>query len=200
MPALPDGPVKINPSGELSAELDKIIQATSSPAVRGNLEQYRRMVADYENAVERREDTETINGLRSLLHDIEGQRNAGARFGYLNLIMQQPGADDPTVSERNRQSLRDWKIVLNNMTNNYKEGSSNILKKTQGKNFTSYFGQLRDEYKANDLYSRHMLQNLAVLEKHLRQIQNRGADGLSRESIWKDVLQEKMFKTVMETR
>ncbi|MDR2056241.1 MAG: formylglycine-generating enzyme family protein [Desulfovibrio sp.] len=196
-PAPADGVVKINPSGELAAELDKIIQATSSPVVKGNLEQYRRMVADYESAAERREDTEILNGLRSLLHHIEGQRNAGARFSYLNLIMQQPGADNPAVMERNRQSMRDWKIVLNNMTNNYKEGLSNILKKARGENFAPYFAQLRGEYNSDDLYSRHMRENLTALEKHLQRIRLQGLGHLSREAIWKDVIQEKTLKAVM---
>jgi formylglycine-generating enzyme required for sulfatase activity len=199
-PAAADGVVRINPSGELAAELDKIIQAASSPVVKGNLEQYRRMVADHESAAERREDAEILNGLRSLLYHIEGQRNAGARFSYLNLIMQQPGADNPAVMERNRQSMRDWKIVLNNMANNYKEGLSNILKKAHGGNFAPHFAQLRNEYNADDLYSRHMRENLAALEKHLQQIRLRGPENLSRESIWKDVIQEKTLKAVMEIR
>jgi hypothetical protein len=199
-PAPEDGIVKINPSGELAAELDKIIQATSSPVVKGNLEQYRRMVADYESAAERREDAEILSGLRSLLYHIEGQRNAGARFSYLNLIMQQPGADNPAVMKRNRQSMRDWKIVLNNMTNNYKEGLSNILKKAHGGNFAPYFAQLLKEYNSDDLYSRHMRENLAALEKHLQQIRLQGLDNLSKEAIWRDVIQEKTFKAVMEIR
>jgi hypothetical protein len=199
-PALPDGAVKINPSGELAAELDKIIQATSSPVVKDNLEQYRRMVADYESAAERREDAEILSGLRSLLYHIEGQRNAGARFSYLNLIMQQPGADNPAVTERNRRSMRDWKIVLNNMTNNYKEGLSNILKKARGGNFAPYFAQLRNEYNSDDLYSRHMRENLAALEKHLQQIRLRGLKSLPGEAIWKDVIQEKTLKAIMKVR
>jgi hypothetical protein len=199
-PAPADGAVKINPSGELAAELDKIIQATASSVVKGNLEQYRRMVADHERAAERREDAEVLSGLRSLLYHIEGQRNAGARFSYLNLIMQQPGADSPAVMERNRRSMRDWKIVLNNMTNNYKEGLSNILKKAYGGNFAPYFGQLRNEYNSDDLYSRHMRENLAALEKHLQQIRLRGPESLSRETIWKDVIQEKTLRAVMEIK
>jgi hypothetical protein len=199
-PAEQDNAVKIDTKGALSAELEKIIRSTSSPLVRQNLEQYRRMVVDYENAVERREDAEILNGLRSLLHHIEGQRNAGARFGYLNLIMRQPGADDPTVTARNRQSMRDWKLVLNNMTNSYKEGLANILKKTGGRDFTPYFAQLHKEYASDDLYSKHMQQNLTALQKHIRQIREWGTDKLSRENIWKDVFQDVMFKTVMEAK
>ncbi|MDR2574545.1 MAG: formylglycine-generating enzyme family protein [Desulfovibrio sp.] len=199
-PALADSPVKIDPSGELTAELNKIIQATASPVARGNLEQYRRMVTDYENAVERREDAEILSGLRSLLYHVEGQRNAGARFSYLNLIMQQPGADNPAVRERNRQSMRDWRTVLNNMTNNYKEGLSHLLKKARDRDFSSYFAQLRSEYTTDDLYSRHMIENLAALEKHLRKVRLRSLDGLSKEDIWRDVIQEKTLKSIMEIK
>ncbi|MDR1777817.1 MAG: formylglycine-generating enzyme family protein [Desulfovibrio sp.] len=199
LPNLVDGAVKVNPSGELTAELDKIIRAASSPVVKDNLEQYRRLVADYENAVERREDAEILNGLRSLLYHIEGQRNIGARFSYLTMIIRQ-GAGDPVVKRQGEQSMKDWKSVLNNMTNNYKEGLSNILKKARGRNLGFHFAQLRNEYTSDDLYSKHMLENLACLEKHLKQTQLRGTNSLSGEMVWKDVMPPKTFQTVMDIK
>ncbi|MDR1490376.1 MAG: formylglycine-generating enzyme family protein [Desulfovibrio sp.] len=189
-----DKAVKINSSGGLANELEKIIQAAGSSVVRNNLEQYRRMVLDYEKALEREHDEALLNRLRSVLYQIEGLRSFAVRFAFLDRAIQD--VNDQQYKRKYLDTMTEYKLLLSNNTNNYKDELAALAKAARA-DIERHCASLRNEYKGNDLHSQHMRENLDNFLKHLERARSKGTGGLAKESIWKDVIYEGTLKLIM---
>ncbi|MDR3175860.1 MAG: formylglycine-generating enzyme family protein [Desulfovibrio sp.] len=189
-----DSAVKINPSGGLAAELEKIIRAAGSPVVKNNLEQYRRMVLDYEKALEREHEDALQNRLRAVLYQIEGLRSIAVRFAFLDRVIQD--VNDPQYKRKYLDTMAEYKLLLANNTNNYKDELAALAKVARA-DIERHCVYLRSEYKGSDLHSQHMLENLDNLLKHLERVRSKGTGGLAKESIWRDVIYEGTLKLIM---
>ncbi|MDR2745606.1 MAG: formylglycine-generating enzyme family protein [Desulfovibrio sp.] len=189
-----DKAVKINPSGELAAELEKIIRAAGSPVVRNNLEQYRRMVLDYEKALEREQDEALLNRLRAVLYQIEGLRSIAVRFAFLDRAIQE--VNDPQYKRKYLDTMAEYKQLLANNTNNYKDELAALAKVARA-DIERHCASLRNEYKGSDMHSQHMQENLDNLLKHLELARSKGTGALTKENIWKDVIYEGTLKLIM---
>ncbi|MDR0828437.1 MAG: formylglycine-generating enzyme family protein [Desulfovibrio sp.] len=188
-----DDAVKINPAGKLASELEKIMAATASPLVRSNLEQYRRMVLDYEKALEREQDGALLNKLRSLLYQIEALRSIGVRFAFLDKSLKE--IKDTQSRRKFLDTMEEYKAVLTNNTNNYKNELVELARAAQA-DIERHSASLFSEYKGRDLHSQHMRENLDNLRKHLEQVKRKGAGNLSKEDIWRDVIYEGTLKII----
>jgi formylglycine-generating enzyme required for sulfatase activity len=213
-----DTAVRVDPAGRLVSELDKIIRASASSVVRGNLEQYRRMLTDFETALDRREDAALLTDLRSSLYQIELQRSMAARFSVLHSLLRMHekevkmkiesltvGKKTKEISENKKifdemkgkyiEGMNMCKLGLINGTNYYKEFLSKLVEYPQD-SIDRHYNTLRTEYKGDDLNSKHMRENIGFLRNHIRIFREKGVRGIDKEKIWKDIIRENILKAM----
>ncbi|MDR3363313.1 MAG: formylglycine-generating enzyme family protein [Desulfovibrio sp.] len=202
-----DRPVRLDASTNLLTELEKIIQATGSPVVKENLTQYRRMVTDRENALARQRDEALLNRLRSLIYQLESQRNIAYRIYTLNSVVVEAGEKSKKLNAQEKELIqqksaqakslmKDFKYSLTNTTNNYRLELLELVKFAQS-DLERRLSELNMEYQGEDMLSRHSRENLANLQKHLAKVRAGGANSLPVSNIWQDVIVQPTLKVVM---
>ena len=194
-PAQQDNAVKVNPSGNLVPELEKILQATSSPVVKGNLEQYRALVSDYESAIDRQRDEALLTTMRSILYQVEALRSIAVRFIMLNNMLQNKKDMSKEVQQKVRDNMDEYREVLSSATNNYKNELGKLIKISPA-TVQRHGDVLLHEYRGKDLNSKHMLENLKNFQKHMALVRSKGVSALTKDGIWADVFLPDTLKII----
>ncbi len=202
-----DAPVKINTTGSLLSELDKIIDSTASPTVRENLGKYRSMVTDNLSASSRRREEIILDATRSALFQAELIVSMAYRLRKTTTdtkeaqkkLTELVKIDKAAASQLQSQLttadafMKELRVILGNCVNKYKQDLENLTKESP-ENLERQFAVLRMEYGSGDLLGKHMRQNLEALQKHLAQVRQKGIGSLSREQIEKDIIPEVLRK------
>lgn len=195
-PAKADTVVKVNPSGKLATELEKILEATASPVVRDNLEQYRALVSDHESALDRQRDEALLTTSRSVLYQIESLRSIALRFVMLDKLIKDNKDMSKEMKQKVYDSMDEYKIMLGNATNNYKDELSKLVK-LPAADVERHATVLAREYAGKDMHSEHMRQNLQNFRKHLAQARAKGMSSLTKQGIWQDVIYGDALKIIL---
>ena len=180
--------VKLNPEGNPLVELDKVVGAASSDAMRGNLTQLRALIEDMNSAQERQRDETLSNSIRSNLYQMESLRSFGYRYWVL---YDKVTREKKTLSKSDAAALNGamsefFKLLLT-ATNFYKSGVDSLAK-VPAETLKRHFTQIQKEFAGEDLLSKHMRQNLETLSKHIAQARTKGVGSLDKKQICLDIL------------
>lgn len=195
-PSKTDNAVKVNPSGKLAAELEKILEATASPVVRNNLEQYRALVSDHESALDRQRDDALLTTARSVLYQVESLRSIALRFVMLDKLIKDNKGMSKELKKKVYDSMDEYIVMLGNATNNYKDELGKLTKLPSAA-VERHCTVLAREYAGKDMHSEHMRENLANFRKHLAQARAKGIGSLTKKGIWQDVIYESTLKIIL---
>ena len=183
-----DLPVKIDPSGTLLSELDKVIAGASSRTVKDNLAKYRSMVADNLAAEERRHGEESMNVVRFALFDAEAVTNLAYRIRKTERDL------DESKPKMNREQIVRFEAqfkelidIFGSTVNRYKQGLESLSKESPAA-LNGHYAVIRKEYAGSGLLDKHMRHNLDALEKHLLQIRGKGIGALSKKQVVNDIV------------
>jgi len=194
-----DVPVKIDPSGTLLSELDKVIAGASSNTVKDNLAKYRSMVADNLSAAERQRGEISMNLVRVALFDAEAVTNFAFRIFKTEWDLDETkkeikGMKDKEEARINREKIPGFEDGLKklieiyiSLINRYKQGLETLSKESAA-DLNRHYAVIRKEYASDSLLDKHMRANLDALEKHLVQVRSKGVGSLARKQLAKDIV------------
>ena len=166
--------------------------------MQANLHKIRAMLADRQSAQERQRVAVQENTARALLYQAETLRGFAFRYFYLHGKMQDylaKNRDKDTTKARQlfQEQLDEYYQLLLTAANYYKS----TLGRVSGVNpaeQTRIMDQFRQEYSADDTLSRHMRENIAKVEKHLKTARNRGVDALGQKQVCRDIIPSEHLK------
>ena len=187
-----DTPVRIDPSGTLLSELDKVIEGASSRTVKDNLAKYRSMVADNLAASERLHGEVSMNAVRVALFDAEAIVNLAYRMLRTIWDLQDALAKKlkPTPQQMDfRKGLNDIFVIS---VNRYKQDLE-ALSKVSRDALKGHFAVIRKEYAGGGLLNDHMRRNLDALEKHLDQVRQHGIGSFTKEQLAQDIVPKTLW-------
>ena len=182
--------LKIDPTGDLLAELDRVTDATSSSVVRANLAQLRAMVTEHNRALARQHEDFLESLIRSTLYQAETIRAFAFRYVEITKMINEI-RDDPNFSAAQRKKAEDMRLgyyrVLLTAANQYKSQLRRILQ-AKPEQIKQILTQVTQEYGGSGPLDRHMTQNSQTLGRHLSLARSRGVDVLSQGQICKDII------------
>jgi len=187
-----DAPVRIDPSGTLLSELDKVIAGASSRTVKDNLAKYRSMVADTLSAADRQRGEISMNAVRVALFDAEAMVNLAYRMLRTDWDFQEVADKKlkPTPKQiAFRKGLKDIFVIS---INRYKQDLE-VLSKESPTALNGHFAVIRKEYAGDGLLNDHMRRNLDILEKHLAQVRQKGIGSFSKKQLALDVVPKALW-------
>lgn len=187
-----DAPVKIDPSGTLLTELDKVIQGASSLTVKDNLAKYRGMVADNISAADRQRGEVSMSVVRFALFNAEAIVNLAYRIGQTEWDYQKAKGNEKiklTREEINKYEtfIKELKVIFVSAINRYRHDLEALAKESPD-TLERHYSIIRREYAGSGLLDKHMRANLDALEKHLDQIRRKGVGSFSKQQIAKDIV------------
>ena len=193
----PQTPAAVNTQGDPISELDRLA-ASAEPEMQANLHKIRAMLADRQSAQERQRVAAQENTARALLYQAETLRGFAFRYFYLHGKMQDylaKNRDKDTTKARQlfQEQLDEYYQLLLTAANYYKS----TLGRVSGVNPSEQvriMDQFRQEYSADDTLSRHMRENIAKVEKHLKTVRSRGVDALGQKQVCRDIIPSEHLK------
>ena len=190
--------VKVDPSGTLLGELDKVIKGASSSTVKDNLAAYRSMVADSLSAADRLRGEVSMNIVRFALFDAESIVNLAYRIRKTERDYQDAMAMDkkPKPSQQQiaeyKTFMKGLKDIFVSSINRYKQALESLAQESPD-TLNGHFSVIRMEYAGSGLLNEHMLRNLAALEKHLPQVRQKGIGAVSKKQLAMDIVPKVLF-------
>ncbi|MBQ7585088.1 MAG: SUMF1/EgtB/PvdO family nonheme iron enzyme [Desulfovibrionaceae bacterium] len=189
----PEKLLKIDRQGNLLAEIDRISDATSSSVVRANLAQLRSVIAERERAVSRQQEDFLESTLRSTLYQAETIRAFAFRYIQVTRMLEEAKTDQKINDLQKKQAEKmrtGYYHVLLTAANQYKSHLRRISQ-VRPSLVTRILAQFQQEYSGAGTLDRHMLQNCATLEKHLKIVRDKGLGALSSEQICQGIIPKK---------
>ena len=185
-----DTPVKIDPSGTLLSELDKVIAGASSRTVKDNLAKYRGMVADNLSAADRQRGEISMNAVRVALFDAEAMVNLAYRMLRVDWDFQEAKKKPTPQQIEFRKELKDIFVIA---INRYKQDLEALAKESPDA-LNGHFAVIRKEYAGDGLLDKHMRNNLDALVKHLAQVRRNGIGSFSKKQIAQDIVPKPLWE------
>ena len=186
-----DAPVKIDPSGTLLSELDKVIEGAASSTVKDNLAKYRSMVVENLSAADRLRGEVSMNLVRVALFHGEAIINLAYRIRKterdLEGVMEKKHKPSQREIDEYNAFIKGLKNVLSSSINRYKQ-ELETLSKESSDTISGHFTVIRMEYRGSGYLNDRVRRNLDTLEKHLAQVRQSGIGSLSKKKVAQDII------------
>ena len=191
-----DAPVKIDPSGTLLSELDKVIDGASSSTVKENLAKYRSMVVDNISAADRQRGEVSMGVVRFALFDAEAIVNLAYRIRKTERDIEDAINKKVKVPreelDRYNTFLKGLKDIFMSSINRYKQDLETLAKEPPD-SLSGHYSVIRKEYAGGGLLNEHMRRNLDNLEKHLVQVRQRGIGSFTKKQLAQDIVPQVLW-------
>ena len=193
-----DASVKVDPSGTLLSELDKIIEGVSSSTVKESLAKYRSMVADNLSAADRLRGEVSMNVVRVALFNAEAIVNLAYRMRKTERDYQDAmdKAHKPTRQQIDEYNafMKGLQDIFVSSINRYKQDLENLSKESPD-TLNGHFSVIRKEYAGSGLLNERMRRNLGTLEKHLPLVRQNGIGFFSKKQLAEDIVPKVLLPT-----
>ena len=179
------------PAHDPLVELDNLAQV-ASPDLRTRLTQLRGVLAERQSAQERQRAEGLENTARALLYQAETIRGFAFRYFMVHDTLKKfreenKGKDTSEAEKMARGRLDEYFQLILTAANYYKSALGRVAG-ASGQEVGRIMNQFRQEYDAGDSLSRHMKENIATVEKHLRSVRTQGIDRLDRKRVCRDII------------
>ena len=187
--------------------LDAVASTVSSPELKSNLAQLRRLMQDRQTAQDRQRTDSMEQIARSLLYQEETMRAFAYRY-----ITAKKALDNFTQLQAKAASSSEKKQISDKLSEvrkdmdgyvatlllaaNYYRNCLKIIRELHDADIRRLFSQFRQEYAGDDIFHVHMRDNISTLEKHLHAVRTKGIDTLNARQIVKDVVPQRHLKAL----
>lgn len=181
-----DAAVSLDPSGSPLSEIDKVIAAASSETMKKNLGQLRGILEEYNAALEREQDANIMQTLRTAAYDASALRNYAFRCWYMADILKGASAKTrqaPEVRAKERE-LVDLVVAATNVYRTRIRDLAQYSPELLGQKFT----QIKKEYGGKSRLDANMRSNIEAAQRHIDTARAQGVEKLSQAKIWTDII------------
>lgn len=187
------------PAATPLAELDRIA-GTAPPEMQPALARLRNLLSDRQSAQERQRAEVLENTARALLYQAETIRGFAFRYftlhaNWLEYLEKHQGTDTNAAKQKIDQRLDEYYQLLLTAANYYKSTLARVSE-AEPAEVADIIGRFRQEYSADDSLSRHMRENIASVDKHLKAARSQGIAALDQKQICRDIIPDVHLKAL----
>lgn len=177
---------------------------SGDPGLKAGLGRLAEMIEERERAVARKEQENLESSMRSLLYQQEAMRSIALRavmsaekMGELEKLLERQ-MDEATrksalaTREQMRKDIASYRSSLSMLGSHYLTGLQSAAEAGENR-VRALLRQFYGEYAASDVFSEHMRQNIAMLEKHLTAMLLPAGHAPGLEEALKDILPERHY-------
>lgn len=196
-----EGHVRINTAGDPLEELEKIYVVTQSPMIKSNLDQYRTLIKDRNEAFRRANDENLRNAILSAAYMEDSLANIAFRVFEVDNAMQRLKELKELTKEREKKYTASREEHFRNLINSTQLYRSSVrnLSQYSKEELDDKIGLLISQYQGKDKLNANMRNNLLNFGKHVEIFKMKGMDGLPDQTIWDQVIPNEKMRSLLKT-
>ncbi|MDE5833766.1 MAG: formylglycine-generating enzyme family protein, partial [Desulfovibrio sp.] len=190
--------------GQAPIQALETLAASADDALKKNLLNIREKLKDEKSAQETENERRLEHSLRALLYQAETLRAWGLRYASITANIAKIGAvkkksADPRVQKEADSLLASGKrdqaeyLKTLEMSANYYKTSLELIYRQGAQDAERILSDLRKGYDAKTIFGDHMLQNIEILEKFIKQARSKGVGSLTQRAILRGILPEDQY-------
>ncbi len=184
------GLVSIDPEGDLLTEFNKIYNATDSPLLKSNLDQFRDLLRDSNAALRKEREANLLNGLRSGAYQGDSLLSIVWRCYYYNEILRR--LENPSRKAKKAfKAKRDQSYKNLEISTNFYRISVKEIAEYPEEDVTRKINLLLKEYAGDDVFNISLRNTIKCFNDHVGFVRQQGIGGLTNMMIWESIIRNK---------